>query len=145
MCYRVVAAMNISQLPTINAILNAITGVLLVLGYIQIRKGNRAVHKKIMLTALTTSFLFLISYLTYHFYAGSVPYPYHDWTRPVYYIILVPHVILAGIMLPFIVIAVWHALHENFAQHRRFVRWVFPVWMYVSVTGVIIYLMLYRF
>ena len=136
--------MSVSLLPTVNALLNGIASILLVLGFIQIKRGNRDTHKKIMLTALAVSLLFLCSYLFYHYRVGSIPYPYHDWTRPVYYIILIPHVILAGVMSPFIIIAVWHALHENFNRHKRLVRWVFPVWMYVSVTGVIIYFMLYR-
>lgn len=136
--------MNVSMLPTVNAILNGTAGILLLLGYIQIRKGNRDTHKKFMITALAVSLLFLTSYVIYHIQVGSIPYPYHDWTRPVYFIILIPHVILAIVMGPFIVIAVRHALKDNIEKHKRFVRWVFPVWMYVSVTGVVIYLMLYR-
>ena len=132
------------MLPTVNAILNGTAGILLLLGYIQIRKGNRDTHKKFMITALGVSLLFLTSYVIYHIQVGSIPYPYHDWTRPVYFIILIPHVILAIVMGPFIVIAVRHALKDNIEKHKRFVRWVFPVWMYVSVTGVVIYLMLYR-
>ena len=132
------------MLPTVNAILNGTAGILLLLGYIQIRKGNRDTHKKFMITALAVSLLFLTSYVIYHIQVGSIPYPYHDWTRPVYFIILIPHVILAIVMGPFIVIAVRHALKDNIEKHKRFVRWVFPVWMYVSVTGVVIYLMLYR-
>lgn len=132
------------MLPTVNAILNGTAGILLLLGYIQIRKGNRDTHKKFMLTALAVSLLFLTSYVIYHIQVGSIPYPYHDWTRPVYFIILIPHVILAIVMGPFIIIAVRHALKDNIEKHKRFVRWVFPVWMYVSVTGVVIYLMLYR-
>ena len=132
------------MLPTVNAILNGTAGILLLLGYIQIRKGNRDTHKKFMITALAVSLLFLTSYVIYHIQVGSIPYPYHDWTRPVYFIILIPHVILAIVMGPFIIIAVRHALKDNIEKHKRFVRWVFPVWMYVSVTGVVIYLMLYR-
>ena len=132
------------MLPTVNAILNGTAGILLLLGYIQIRKGNRDTHKKFMVTALAVSLLFLTSYVIYHIQVGSIPYPYHDWTRPVYFIILIPHVILAIVMGPFIIIAVRHALKDNIEKHKRFVRWVFPVWMYVSVTGVVIYLMLYR-
>ena len=136
--------MSVSQLPTLNAILNGTAGILLLLGYLQIRKGNRDTHKKFMLAALSVSILFLISYVIYHIQVGSVPYPHHDWTRPVYFVILIPHVILAAGMGPFIIIAVRHALKDNIEKHKRFVRWVFPVWMYVSVTGVVIYLMLYR-
>ncbi len=132
------------ELPTYNAVFNSISAALLIAGYIQIRRGNRGGHKKCMLSALLSSLVFLASYLVYHYAVGSVPYPYHDWTRPVYFIILIPHVILAAIMTPFIVIAVWHALRENFARHVRIARWVFPVWLYVSASGVVIYLMLYR-
>jgi len=135
--------MSTSQLPTLNAILNGTAGILLLLGYIQIKKGNRAAHKKFMLAALSVSLLFLISYVIYHIKVGSIPYPHQDWTRTVYFIILIPHVILAALMGPFIINAVRHALKDNIEKHKRLVRWVFPVWMYVSVTGVVIYLMLY--
>jgi len=136
--------MSVNDLSTLNAILNGIATVFLTLGFIQIKKGNREKHKKFMIAALVTSALFLTSYLIYHYYVGSVPYPHYDWTRPVYFIILVPHIILAGIMTPFIIIAVAFALRERFDKHRKIVRWVWPVWMYVSITGVIIYLMLYH-
>ena len=136
--------MDPSLLPTVNAILNGTAGILLLFGYVQIKKGNRDTHKKFMLASLAVSLLFLVSYVTYHIQAGSVPYPHQDWTRPVYFIILIPHIIFAAVMGPFIIAAVWHALNDNFEKHKRLVRWVFPVWMYVSVTGVVIYLMLYR-
>ncbi len=136
--------MEISDLATVNAVLNGAATLFLTFGFIQIKKGNRALHKKSMLSALGFSLLFLVSYLVYHAKVGSVPYPYHDWTRPVYFAILVPHVLCAGLMSPFIIIAVRHALLDNITKHKRFVRWVFPVWMYVSITGVIIYFMLYR-
>lgn len=136
--------MNISDLSTVNAILNAISTILLITGYIQIKKQHRENHKKIMLGALAVSALFLTSYLIYHLYVGSVPYPYYDWTRPLYFIILVPHVILAALMTPFILLAVWFALHEKFDKHRRLARWVFPVWLFVSLSGVVVYVMLYR-
>jgi putative membrane protein len=136
--------MTVHDLPTLNAALNFISGTLLLAGYIQIKKGNRSVHKKIMLSALFSSLLFLTSYVIYHVQVGSVPYPYHDWTRAVYFIILVPHVILAAVMTPFIVTAVWFAWHERYDKHKRLVHWVWPVWMFVSVSGVTIYWMLYR-
>ena len=98
-----------------------------------------------MVSALISSAAFLICYLIYHAQVGSVPYPYYDWTRPVYFIILVPHIILAAIMSPFILLALWFALRNQFEKHRKIVRWLWPVWMYVSVSGVIIYLMLYVF
>ena len=136
--------MSISDLPAVNALLNTASMIFLVMGYRAIRAGNRTVHKKWMLYALASSALFLISYVVYHYHVGSVPYEYRDWTRIVYFIVLVPHIIFAGVMTPFILAAVWLALREQFSSHRRLVRWVWPVWMYVSVSGVVIYLMLYQ-
>jgi len=133
-----------ASLPTINAFLNAVSAALLMFGYIKIKQGNRAIHKKIMLSSVVSSALFLISYLIYHYQVGSVPYPYHDWTRPVYYIILVPHVILAGVMVPFILAALYFAFRSRFEKHRKIVRWIWPVWMFVSLSGIAIYLMLYK-
>lgn len=136
--------MKITDLSTLNAVLNAISALLLIIGYRYIKRGEQEKHKRFMIAALVSSALFLTSYLIYHYNVGSVPYPYHDWTRPVYFIILIPHVILAAVMTPFILIAVWFALRERFDRHRRLVRWVWPVWIYVSISGVIIYLMLYH-
>ena len=135
---------DISALSSVNAILNTISTILLISGYVRIKKQQPAVHKKFMLSALTVSALFLISYLIYHHYVGSVPYPHYNWTRPIYFIILIPHIILAGLMSPFVIITVWLALKKNFEMHRRFARWVFPVWLFVSISGVIVYLMLYH-
>lgn len=136
--------MKINDLATVNAVLNTVSFILLVSGFIMIKKGRRDKHKKLMLSAFFVSALFLISYLIYHYYAGSVPYPHYDWTRPVYFAILIPHIILAAVMTPFILIALWFALRENFEKHRRLARWVFPVWAFVSVSGVVVYLMLYH-
>ena len=137
--------MTFQDLPTLNAVLNTISSIFLIFGYVKIKQNKKTTHQKFMIAALITSGLFLVSYLIYHAVAGSVPYPYDDWTRPVYFFILVPHILLAAVMSPFILLAVWHAFHQNFDKHRRIVRWIWPVWMYVSVSGVIIYLMLYRF
>jgi len=136
--------MNISDLSTLNALLNAVSATLLIAGYRYIKKGEQEKHKRFMVAALVVSALFLTSYLIYHYYVGSVPYPHHDWTRPVYFIILIPHVILAGIMTPFILVAVWFALKAQFEKHRKLVKWVWPVWIYVSLSGVVIYMMLYH-
>jgi putative membrane protein len=136
--------MQIADLPALNAGLNALSSVFLILGYFAIRQGNRERHKKLMLVALTTSALFLTSYLIYHYMVGSVPYPHYDWTRPLYFAILVPHVILAAAMVPFVLLVVWRAWREDFDRHKRLARWVWPVWVFVSFSGVIIYLMLYR-
>ncbi len=136
--------MNVQDLPTLNAVLNSISAVFLSLGYIQIKKGRREQHRKWMIAALVTSALFLTSYLIYHSQVGSVKYPHYDWTRPVYFAVLIPHIILAAVMTPFILIAVWHAWHARFEKHRRLVRWIWPVWMFVSVSGVVVYWMLYH-
>lgn len=136
--------LTMDTLPTLNASLNGLSAILLLSGFIAIKKRNQALHKKLMVTALISSATFLTCYLIYHFNVGSIPYPHQDWTRPVYYTILIPHVILAALMLPFIVRLVWFALKEQYDRHKRLAHFVWPVWMYVSVTGVIIYLMLYR-
>jgi uncharacterized membrane protein YozB (DUF420 family) len=136
--------MTISDLSTLNAVLNAISAILLIIGYRYIKMGKQEEHKRFMVSALIVSALFLTSYLIYHYYVGSVPYPYHDWTRPVYFIILIPHILFAALMTPFVLIAVWFALKSQFERHKKLVRWVWPVWIYVSVSGVLIYLMLYH-
>lgn len=136
--------MNWTNLATVNAFLNAMSAALLLAGYINIKRGRQAAHKRIMLMALASSALFLISYLFYHSQVGSVPYPHHDWTRTLYFIILIPHTILAAGMVPFILLAVWHALKGRFDRHTRITRILWPVWMFVSVSGVVVYLMLYR-
>ena len=136
--------MNATDLPAINATLNFISAVLLTFGFVAIKKRLIPRHRAFMIAALISSALFLTSYLIYHAQVGSVKYPHYDWTRPVYFAILVPHDILAGVMVPFIIAAVWHALRGNFTKHTRITRWLWPVWMFVSVTGVIIYFMLYH-
>ena len=135
--------MNTTDLPGLNAILNGICTALLIGGYIAVKRGNPDRHRKFMIAALTTSALFLISYVIYHARVGSVPYPHYDWTRPIYFAVLIPHVILAAVMAPFILAAVWFALKRQFDRHTRLTRWVWPVWVFVSLTGVIVYLMLY--
>jgi uncharacterized membrane protein YozB (DUF420 family) len=135
--------MTFSDLPTLNALLNFISFVFLLLGFYNIRKRRELVHKRFMISAAVTSALFLISYLIYHYEVGSVPYPHFDWTRPLYFAILIPHVILAGIMAPFIVILLFFAFRGRFDRHRRLALWVWPVWIYVSISGILIYLMLY--
>lgn len=130
-------------LPTVNASLNFLSACLLWMGFVTIRQGNREVHKKYMLAALMSSAIFLTCYLVYHYQVGSVKYPFQDWTRPLYYVILVPHVLLAALMTPFIFVIVWRAFQNDFDKHKILARRVWPVWMFVSVTGVVIYLMLY--
>lgn len=134
----------IEYLPSLNAALNTVTSIFLVRGFLSIRRHDREAHRRWMLAALTGSVFFLTSYVIYHVNVGSVPYPYLDWTRPVYFAILIPHIILAGVMVPFIVTGVVWALRNRFDRHRKLMHWVWPVWMFVSVSGVVIYLMLYR-
>ena len=135
---------SIKDLPTINALLNLTSAILLFVGRIQIKRGRAGRHKKVMITALISSALFLTSYLIYHGAVGSVPYARFDWTRALYFAILIPHVTLAGLMVPFILLAVYFALRQRFDRHRRLVRWVWPVWMFVSVSGIVVYGMLYH-
>lgn len=136
--------MNIADLPSVNASLNFISAIFLTLGYLYVKRGNFPMHIRSMVAALITSGLFLISYLVYHYAAGSRPYPHYDWTRYLYFAVLVPHVILAALQVPFIVIAVWHGYRGNYTKHTRVTRWLWPVWMFVSVSGVVVYIMLYR-
>lgn len=136
--------MNYSLLPTIDACFNLLSAALLLLGRMAIKRGKPERHKRFMVSALISSALFLIGYLVYHAEVGSVPYPHHDWSRAVYFAILIPHSVLAAVMVPFILLAVWYALRGNFGRHVRIVRWLWPVWMFVSVTGVIVYFMLYH-
>jgi uncharacterized membrane protein YozB (DUF420 family) len=136
---------DVTDLPALNATLNAVAAVLLVTGYVLIRRGRRAAHKRAMLGALSTSALFLVSYVMYHLNAGSVPYQGQGLSRVVYFFILVTHVILAAAVLPLALVTAARGLGADFVRHVRIARWTFPIWLYVSVTGVVIYLMLYRF
>jgi len=136
---------DVTDLPALNATLNAVAAVLLLTGYVLIRRGRKAAHKRAMLGALSTSALFLVSYVIYHLKAGSVPYQGQGLLRVVYFAILVTHVILAATVLPLALVTAARGLRGDFSRHVRIARWTFPIWMYVSVTGVVIYLMLYRF
>lgn len=136
--------MSISDLPIVNATLNAISSVWLAGGYIFIRQKKKSAHRFCMLGALTTSTLFLISYLTYHYYAGSKPFTGSGTIRTVYFTILLTHTILAVAIVPLALITLSRALKERFDKHKRIARWTLPLWFYVSVTGVVIYLMLYQ-
>ena len=136
--------MDIADLPALNAILNATAGVLLSVGYMQIRRGRIEVHKRFMLAALTTSALFLISYLVYHANTGSRPFPGGGVVRWVYFTILITHVVLAAVILPLALITASRGLRAQYDRHVRIARWTLPLWIYVSVTGVVIYLMLYQ-
>ena len=135
---------SVTDLPAVNASLNAISTVLLLTGYVFIRRGERQKHKACMIAALVTSTLFLTSYVIYHAQVGSVPFKGTGWIRTVYFAVLIPHVILAAAVVPPILITVSRALSAKYDKHRRIARWTLPVWLYVSITGVIVYLMLYQ-
>ena len=133
------------SLPIVNASLNATAGILLFLGWVAIKRGRRDIHKRLMITALGVSTLFLCSYLTYHYFEGVHKYQGQGVWRPIYFFILGTHTPLAIVIVPVCLIAVYHAVKGNFKKHTRLTRWLYPTWMYVSVTGVIIYFMLYVF
>ncbi len=132
----------IRYLPLADASLNALATVFLVLGWRAIRQGNKERHKKLMLTALAASAAFLVCYLIYHAHVGSVRFTADGWPRKVYFFILVTHIPLAGIMVVPILMVVRYALKGRLDAHRRLARWTLPIWLYVSVTGVLIYLFL---
>mgnify|MGYP003576487693 CR=1 FL=1 len=134
----------ISALPTVNATLNATVGVLLVIGYVLITQSRIAAHRRVMIAAFATSALFLVSYVTYHANAGSRPYHGTGALRAIYFSILIPHVILAAAVLPLGLLTLRRGLARDDARHRRIARVTLPIWLFVSVTGVIVYLMLYR-
>jgi uncharacterized membrane protein YozB (DUF420 family) len=136
--------MTVTDLPALNATLNSISTVLLLIGYVFIRRGERQKHKTCMIAALVTSALFLTSYVIYHAQVGSVPFKGTGWIRTVYFAVLIPHVILAAAIVPPILITASRGLSAKYDKHRRIARWTLPLWLYVSVTGVIVYLMLYQ-
>ena len=136
--------MEITDLPTVNACLNSISTLLLTAGYLFIRRGQVERHRLAMAGAFVTSCVFLTSYLIYHSQAGSVPFTKQGWVRPVYFAILISHIILAAAIVPLALVTLYHAWRERFDKHRRIARWTWPIWMYVSSTGVAIYLMLYQ-
>lgn len=129
--------------PLLTVSLNTLSTVLLVAGYRAIRRGQRERHRRMMVGALIASALFLIVYLTHHALNGSTPYPFRDWTRTLYLAVLIPHSILAVAIVPFILRGVWLAQRERFESHKRLMRWVWPAWVYVSATGIVVFLMLY--
>ena len=130
--------------PALNATLNGVSALLLITGRWLISRRRIAAHRAVMLAALAASTLFLISYLYYHAHVGSVHFRGQGWIRPLYFTILTSHTILAAVIVPLVIITLSRALHERFDRHRAIARWTFPLWLYVSVTGVVIYVMLYR-
>ncbi len=136
--------MTIQDLPTLNASLNSIAAFLLLSGYIAIKKNQKILHRNLMISALLVSAAFLTSYLIYHYHVPSKKFPDLGWIKTVYLLILVPHIILAAIMVPMILKTFWHAYKQEWEKHKKIARLTFPIWMYVSVTGVIVYFMLYH-
>jgi uncharacterized membrane protein YozB (DUF420 family) len=135
---------TVRDLPTLNAALNATSAVLLVAGWLLIRRGRREAHRRAMLAAVACSGLFLVSYLVYHAQVGSVRFQGQGTIRTVYFAILLTHTVLAAAILPLVLVTLVRALQQRFDRHRRIARVTFPLWLYVSVTGVVIYVMLYR-
>ena len=136
--------MTVHDLPAVNASLNALSGVLLLCGYIMIRTRRIAQHRACMIAAFTASSLFLICYVVYHAQVGSVRFARAGFVRPLYYAILVTHVTLAATVPPLAIVTLSRGLKARYPQHRRIARWTFPIWMYVSVTGVLVYVLLYQ-
>ena len=135
---------DVGALPALNAILNAASAACLTAGWLAIRRRRIALHRACMLGAFCVSVLFLVSYVVYHALAGSRPFTGQGWIRPVYFALLISHVVLAAAMVPFVLTTLYRALGADFARHVRLARLTLPVWLYVSVTGVVVYLLLYR-
>jgi len=135
---------SVTDLPTLNALLNGCATVLLTTAYVQIRRGRIETHRRLMIAAFVTSILFLISYLVYHAEVGSVPFRGTGLWRTVYFAILIPHIILAAVVPPLAMVTLYRGLRRQDARHRKIARITLPVWLFVSVTGVLVYLMLYR-
>ncbi len=134
----------ISFLPHLNALLNTTSAILLLAGFTFIRHGRVRAHRNCQLSALLSSTLFLTSYLTYHYFHGTTRFAGQGIARPIYFTILITHTILAVVIVPLIFITLYRALHLDFIRHKKIARWTLPLWLYVSVTGVIVYLMLYQ-
>ena len=134
----------VPYLGGVNASFNALSATCLLAGYVAVRNGRRDIHRFFMLSAVTASALFLAGYLTRAFLHGTRAFQGHGLWRTIYFVILIPHMLLAFTVVPLVGFTLYYAFSGNFVKHRRIVRWTFPIWMYVSVTGVIVYLMLYR-
>jgi uncharacterized membrane protein YozB (DUF420 family) len=137
--------LTIADLPLLNATLNGISTLLLSSGYVAIRRQHVALHKTCMLSACVTSILFLTSYLIYHYHIGSRPFPGQGGVRVVYFAILISHTILSVVIVPMVLMTLYRALTSQWLRHQRLARWTLPLWLYVSLTGVVIYIMLYQF
>ena len=135
---------SITELPALNATLNGISAALLAGGFLSILNRKILLHKIFMVSAFFTSTAFLVSYLTYHVHVGSVHFRYFGWIRPVYFSILLTHTVLAALIVPLVLVTLSRALRGKYEKHKKIARWTLPLWFYVSVTGVVIYRMLYR-
>jgi putative membrane protein len=136
--------MSIADLPPVNACFNAASAIFLARGYVLIKRGRQDAHRNSMIAALISSTLFLIGYLTYHAHAGTTRFENPHWFRPIYLTILLTHTLLAAAVVPLVIFTLIPALRTRFDRHKRIARWTWPVWMYVSVTGVVIYFLLYQ-
>ena len=134
----------IAELPAVNATLNGISAILLTSGYLLIRRGHVVLHKRCMIAALVSSALFLTSYVIYHLHTGSRPFAGQGAIRVIYFAILLTHVVLAAVIVPLALVTATRGLRSQFDRHVRIARWTLPLWLYVSVTGVVIYVMLYQ-
>jgi putative membrane protein len=142
--------MNIHDLPAVNASLNGLSAIFLTAGFVFIKRGNKIAHRNCMVAAFVTSIVFLACYLTYHTYLavvlhqGPTRFLHPLWFRPIYLTILLTHTLLAAVIVPMILVTLYRAKKERFESHKKIARWTWPLWMYVSVTGVVVYLLLYR-
>ncbi|MGC2695347.1 MAG: DUF420 domain-containing protein [Candidatus Angelobacter sp.] len=133
-----------SIFPVLNATLNGTSAILIGTGRALIGRKKVHLHRACMIAAVTTSSVFLVSYLYYHAHVGSVPFPGQGWVRPLYFAILISHTLLAAAVVPLVLLSLNYGLRSRFDRHRRISRWTFPVWLYVSITGVVVYIMLYQ-
>lgn len=131
----------IRYMPPFQAAANTIAILLLSAGYRYIRNGNRGMHRNCMVAALLVSAVFLVSYLTYHNLVGYAPFAGQGWIRPIYFTLLFSHIVLAGVIVPLVLLTVWFAASGNFTRHPKIARWTLPIWLYVSITGVVIYVL----
>jgi uncharacterized membrane protein YozB (DUF420 family) len=136
--------MSVHDLPAVNASLNALSGILLLIGYVLIRQRRIETHRKVMIAAFITSSIFLVCYLVYHAQVGSVQFTRQGFVRPLYFTVLVTHVTLAAAVVPLALVTLSRGLKARYARHRTIARWTFPIWLYVSVTGVLVYVLLYQ-
>jgi uncharacterized membrane protein YozB (DUF420 family) len=135
---------TVESLPAVNATLNGIAGILLLIGFLLIRSRHIDLHRRFMLAAFAASALFLVSYIVYHAQVGSVRFTRQGFVRPLYFTVLVTHVVLGAAVLPLAIVTLTRGLNGRFQAHRAIARWTLPIWLYVSVTGVLVYVLLYQ-